>query len=361
MSFRFTQQSAHFTYRGHIAFEVIKQLFDSIGQVLWFSFVHESSDQEVQYDHTHAAVRWSRRPDRINPRFADIGGVHPHIQPIRSAKHACEIYDKYHHKDPVALLQSEERPAKPTTIETIQGANSLYDACTDLAIVPRTVSDVLALRRDKPKPPAFTHSYRDTVWTLPLLHAFKVLYVYGPSGTGKTQWAVHCFDSPLVVSHMDGLRDFDPNEHDGIVFDDMSFGHHPRESVIHLLDWDLERQIHCRYNCARIPMHTRKIFTSNLSFDECFPSDSAGAIRRRVTKIIHVTGPTYEARNMAPEEPDGHRDAAILASPPRVGESPLQEQHFQQLEELVGHLDADQVALDFDVDDLLNDPVLNNN
>jgi len=64
---------------------------------------------------------------------------------------------------------------------------------------------------------------------------------------------------------------------------------------------------------------------------------------------------------MAPEEPDGHRDAAILASPPRVGESPLQEQHFQQLEELVGHLDADQVALDFDVDDLLNDPVLNNN
>ena len=115
---------------------------------------------------------------------------------------------------------------------------------------------------------------------------------YGPTNTGKTQWAAHMFDSPLIVSDMDDLAHFN-STHDGIIFDDMSFHHVPREPCIHLLDWDFARSIRVRYKCAHIPAGTRKIFTSNKPFDQTFPPDDTGAIQRRVTKVIHVTGPTF--------------------------------------------------------------------
>jgi len=52
-------------------------------------------------------------------------------------------------------------------------------------------------------------------------------------------------------------------DHDGIVFDDMSFDHWPPESVIHLLDMECERALHVRYGTVTIPAYTKKIFTSN--------------------------------------------------------------------------------------------------
>jgi hypothetical protein len=124
---------------------------------------------------------------------------------------------------------------------------------------------------------------------------------------------VHQFECPLVVSHIDDLGDFDASRHDGIVFDDMSFAHLPREAVIHLVDWDLDRSIHIRYKRALIPARTRKIFTSNKTFYENFPADPSGAIRRRISRIIHVTGPTFYAPHQQrqigaqenPEDPEG--------------------------------------------------------
>lgn len=104
--------------------------------------------------------------------------------------------------------------------------------------------------------------------------------IVGPAGCGKTEFAKAHFSNPLFVTHMDDLLNFVTEVHDGIVFDDMSFIHLPRNSQIFVTDVDNPRSIHCRYSVALIPANTKKIFTSNVLniFDLSDP-----AISRRVT------------------------------------------------------------------------------
>jgi len=107
--------------------------------------------------------------------------------------------------------------------------------------------------------------------------------IHGPPGTGKTSFALAHFERPLLVSHMDALKAFRPGFHDGIIFDDMSFFHLPRESQIHIVDQAHTRQIHCRYAAASIPKNTPKIFTTNVDAGAIFLQDAA--ISRRIKKV----------------------------------------------------------------------------
>lgn len=107
----------------------------------------------------------------------------------------------------------------------------------------------------------------------------KSLWIKGPAGIGKTQWALKFFENPLFVTHIDDLKLFN-NNHDGIIFDDISFKHWPRESQISIVDHEQPRSIHIRYGVVRIPANTKKIFTSNVNiFDE------DDAIQRRYHRI----------------------------------------------------------------------------
>lgn len=103
----------------------------------------------------------------------------------------------------------------------------------------------------------------------------------GPTDIGKTNFALAHFENPHWVVHIDDLKRFDAELHDGIVFDDMSFTHLPRQAQIHLLDQDQPRSIHVRYGTAFIPAGTKKIFTCNIGHTPFDLSDAA--IRRRVT------------------------------------------------------------------------------
>ena len=119
-------------------------------------------------------------------------------------------------------------------------------------------------------------------WPWPMLSDWSTTHVLeGPPNIGKTQFAKAHFENPLLVSHMDMLLDFDPSVHAGIIFDDLSVAHMPRNSQIHLVDIDEPRAIHCRYSCAQIPANTRKIFTCNPGFFPFTVGDAA--INRRVT------------------------------------------------------------------------------
>lgn len=110
----------------------------------------------------------------------------------------------------------------------------------------------------------------------------KTHILWGEAGIGKTQFALAHFKNPLFVSHVDTLGEFDPTEHDGIIFDDMNFMHRPREEHIKFVDQDQTRDIHIRYKTARIPANTKKIFTTNVEEGRIFFLDD-GAIARRVT------------------------------------------------------------------------------
>jgi len=116
----------------------------------------------------------------------------------------------------------------------------------------------------------------------------KSTLIHGPSGVGKTQYALSHFKNPLVVSHIDKLKELSP-DHDGIVFDDMSFTHHPPESVIHLLDVDLDREIHVRYGVVTIPANTVKVFVHNKAnpfYDvEKVVKSQQDAIERRLNRV----------------------------------------------------------------------------
>lgn len=111
----------------------------------------------------------------------------------------------------------------------------------------------------------------------------KSIIIWGPSETGKTGFARACLPKALMVTHIDDIKKFDPREYDGLIFDDMSFIHLPRESQIHLVDTEEDRSIHCRHTTGLIPRNTKKIFTTNVQ-DGCIFMDDP-AINRRITRF----------------------------------------------------------------------------
>lgn len=126
-----------------------------------------------------------------------------------------------------------------------------------------------------------------------LFKTFSVVLT-GKSGTGKTAYALAHFEKPYLISHLDQLKDFNPLEHDGLVFDDMSFEHFPVESCIHLVDLEYDRYIHCRHVMGFIPKGFPRFFTSNRAFNHVFNFKDANedqeiAITRRVHHELIVT------------------------------------------------------------------------
>ncbi len=111
----------------------------------------------------------------------------------------------------------------------------------------------------------------------------------GPTGIGKTQFALAHFKKPMLISHIDQLGIIDWANCDGLVFDDMHFegnadgkGRWSTSSQIHLVDIDMKRAINIKYGYAEIPAHTKKIFTTNAEGGMCLDL-ATDAISRRCT------------------------------------------------------------------------------
>ncbi len=120
-------------------------------------------------------------------------------------------------------------------------------------------------------------------WRIPIPEE-KSLWLWGAAGLGKTCYAQYLLPRAMFVSHVDQLRGYNPNDYDGIIFDDMSFAHYPRESQIHIVDREQLRSIHVRYGCANIPAGVKKIFLSNHPDIFTLPDE---AIERRLV-IEHL-------------------------------------------------------------------------
>jgi len=115
---------------------------------------------------------------------------------------------------------------------------------------------------------------------------WKVLFLWGKTGLGKTQFAKALLPEATIVRHRNQLNQCDFSK--GIIFDDFDVSHWPPSAVIHLLDWDEVSGIDVKYGMVTIPPRTRKIFTFNKRPDAWAPltnEETFQAILRRMHVI----------------------------------------------------------------------------
>ena len=306
--FRWRSKYYHLTYAGHIDPALLLAKLRSVTTiaVLGTSIVHESSDAEVQYDHTHFAWMWVAAVDLIGSRIMDIqtvgGPVHPHILSKKSVPWIANIFTKYHHGhkadagggfvEPVAGPWQEMPQTfgfEEYTLTEVAEAPDLMAGVLAAGVAAKSVGDVLLLQRHK-RPPPFEHNYTKDCFlpiTLPPSYTsgdHGTLHIYGPIKLGKTEWACAQFENPLFITDRHGLKDFIPNFHDGIVLDKMLFKDWSVTECEALTDFTQPATIKVLYKIVKIPKRTRKIVVTNER--DAWPEDPHGQlIGRRISQL----------------------------------------------------------------------------
>ena len=119
--FRWRARFWHLAYRGHVPAEHLISKLASITSIctLGHSVVHERSDAQVPYDHTHFAWMWERAPNLHGSWIMDIelDGVrlHPHMVHKKSLKWLQYIFQRYHHGHKTSAA------GKPTFVSPVGG------------------------------------------------------------------------------------------------------------------------------------------------------------------------------------------------------------------------------------------------
>lgn len=138
----------------------------------------------------------------------------------------------------------------------------------------------------------------ETYGCLPQWDRSKALILHGRSGFKKSSLARSLMPTALFCSHMEDVRMLDRSQHEGLILDDMNFmgdplpphkGRWPRESQIHLVDYDFPRSLHARYKNIEIPAGTPKIFTTNLSPREMLMTMDPAIQRRTASWFVDGT------------------------------------------------------------------------
>lgn len=263
--------------------------------------------------HRHVAIELRRRFDSRNPRVFDYEGHHGNYQQARSwkaVKKYCKKTEDW--KGFAGAAGSEENPDDSSGDESDFYEGKAREICEYAERCEGDKRLFLSWCVEKSIP----HGYFTSAWnmvydnkaevftdasvipgtiTLPYLSFLdfdrstrRALVLQGPTGVGKTTWALRNAPKPCVlVSQMDDLKSIAPDTK-CIIFDDMDFKHMPRTSQIHLVDYDRRRAIYCRYGNAIIPAEMHKIFTCNE-----FPFLEDPAIRRRIYVV--------DLNNVAPQ------------------------------------------------------------
>ena len=305
--FRWRARAWHLTYRGHLPPQTLLELLERATsiQTVCTSVVHEQSNAEVAYDHTHLAWLWERAPNLHGARImdVDIDGciIHPHAVHKKSLKWLQHIFTRYHRGHKVSAA------GKPIFIAPVGGpwqvplpnfewndqilmavseAPDLIEGAQVAGVTVRSLHDVMLLQRAK-RPHPFEHNFERTSFlplTLPELFtsgAVGTLHIWGAIRLGKSEWALAQFANPLYVTERNDLIGFREGWHDGIVIDKLMPCERPPAGFSlaeceKLTDFTLPATIKCLYQTAHIPRGVRKIVVTN----ECdaWPCDPHGCL-----------------------------------------------------------------------------------
>lgn len=282
--------------------------------------LHEDGDP-----HLHAYLRYKRKVNCTNPKSFNLKAedgteYQVNIQACRSSKAVKE----YVAKDG-DYIESDEANAEDVWSKAMGLAKKRkYDDAVSLLekekpkdMLTRGVEIRKNLRGSAP-----SHVYAqpdgelpfvlpdDVSAVIPSMFGKKAIILSGKSGVGKTRFA-RSLGPHHFVTHMDQLRSLVAGRL--LVFDDMSFAHMPRESIIQLVDSEQERAVHARYSNGFIAAKTPKIFLTNRTCPEELFGEVAGAdpaIRRRIIWLT-VTEPMYDESAL----PAGAIDVPVAAAP----------------------------------------------
>lgn len=245
--------------------------------------------QEVHEDgnlHLHALVCLASRLDIRSERYFDVGGFHPNIQATRN-KEASKTYIKKDGNFIESTIQPETNPNLTNPYEWDQDLNEQQFYAKGLdSKVPFQYTHHAWQLRSKPNL-TLTNQEVNINFMSETLQKFEwdwtrnqSLVISGKSGVGKSTWVKWKAPKPaLWVTHIDDLRHYREGFHQSIIFDDMSFGHIPREAQIHLVDTFDSRSIHVRYGTVFLPAGIPRVFTTNLRT----PFSEDDAIARRIS------------------------------------------------------------------------------
>lgn len=295
-----SNEGGQFRFNGRYAFVTYPQCTLE-RTTLWDFFrrkgaVHAIISTERHQDgntHLHAVIDWGRKKDIRNARALDLEGFHPNIQSCKNRMASINYVKKDGDFEEFGQNEDQNETEDLLALAANETEPSFFGLCMarkipypyakkfwDLAHVDR---GAVVNTGNSPPPSRISPTLQFHV----LPDQPSSIILVGPTGCGKTSWALKRAIKPaLVVSHIDDLRRFDCNFHKTIIFDDMKFTHMPLQAQIHLVDQDISRSIHCRYGTATIPANTWKIFTCNQ-----FPFNRDPAVLRRLTIIMDEEQP----------------------------------------------------------------------
>ncbi len=317
--FRWRARAWHLTYVGHVPPEKLLAALTAASSVpvLGYSIVHEQSDSEAPYDHTHFAWLWASKVNLHGSHILDVvvdgQRVHPHAEHRKSLLWLQGLFERYHHGykacgelgtkfvKPVAGPWQRLPPGfewHALVIAEVSSAPDLIEGACIAGVKVRSMHDVLLLQNAK-RPRWFEHNFaRDSFLPLELPLAYTsgkvgTLQIWGAIELGKTEWALAQFENPLHVTDRNDLADFQPGWHDGIVIDKLLPRDKPPagftlQECEKLTDYTLPASIRCLYKRVKIPQRVRKIIVTNDR--DAWPHDPHGQIvGRRVAQLQIVT------------------------------------------------------------------------
>lgn len=230
--------------------------------------------------HLHAAIRYADRIDLRSELHFDFGGSHPNVQKCNTWRKVLNYLVKERDLYDYAASDYDEDDGNG-----VSGSIDFADRVQDFTSYSEWLQFCLSNSLSFGYAAEFwREAQRDTSATIlesedpeqfsefigPELSDYeweserKSYVVRGPTGIGKTSWCKKWAPKPaLFVSHIDALRQFRPNYHVSIIFDDVSFCHMPPQTQIHICDYEDTRQIHMRHRVQQIPAGVHKFFTIN--------------------------------------------------------------------------------------------------
>jgi len=266
-------------------------------------YVMATEKHQDEGKHIHVYLKSSRKLNVRNEYYFDLkkrngrGAFHPNIQSCRSpskvmkycmkdGKYITNI-DKLISPFDEAIELSKKRKISEA-IELLQDKQ----ARTMVLYYDRIVSNLNSIAGMEDDLPRKSFSVFLTNYFLEIWDKTRTLILTGKSGFGKTCFMITLYNHPLLVSHLDNLKRYNSKFHDGIIYDDMSFLHIPRECQIHVVDFEMPRSINVKHTVVHIPPLTTKCITTNrLSGNVVDIYDAA--IKRRI-QIIEVLKPLQD-------------------------------------------------------------------